>query len=221
MIMWALSDRAIPRSYRMMEGFGVHTFRLVNAEGKARFVKFHWKPLLGVHSLVWDEAQKIAGKDPDFHRRDLWEAIEHGDFPEYELGVQIVEEEDELKLRLRPARPDQARARGAGAGAARRQDDAQPQPGQLLRRDRAGRLPPRPTSSRASTSPTTRCCRAASSPTSTRSSSGSAGPTSHELPINRPLAPVHNNQRDGFMRQTDQPWPSEPTRPTRSAAAAR
>jgi catalase len=95
MLMWILSDRAIPRSYRMMEGFGVHTFRLVNAEGKARFVKFHWKPLLGVHAHVWDEAQKLAGKDPDYHRRDLWEAIEMGDYPEYELGLQIIEEEDE------------------------------------------------------------------------------------------------------------------------------
>jgi catalase len=98
MLMWVMSDRAIPRSYRMMEGFGVHTFRLINAEGKARFVKFHWKPLLGMHSLVWDEAQKIAGKDADFHRRDLWDAIEAGAFPEYELGVQIVEEEDEHKF---------------------------------------------------------------------------------------------------------------------------
>jgi catalase len=98
MLMWVLSDRAIPRSYRMMEGFGVHTFRLINAEGKARFVKFHWKPLLGMHSLVWDEAQKIAGKDGDFHRRDLWEAIEAGNFPEYELGVQIIEAEDEHKF---------------------------------------------------------------------------------------------------------------------------
>ena len=95
MIMWVMSDRAIPRSLRMMEGFGVHTFRLVNAKGKSRFVKFHWKPLLGVHSVVWDEAQKISGKDPDFHRRDLWEAIESGNFPEWELGVQVVEEEDE------------------------------------------------------------------------------------------------------------------------------
>jgi catalase len=76
MVMWIMSDRAITRSYRMMEGFGVNTFRLVNAEGKSRFVKFHWKPALGVHSLVWDEAQKIAGKDSDFLRRDLWEAIE-------------------------------------------------------------------------------------------------------------------------------------------------
>jgi catalase len=75
MIMWVMSDRAIPRSFRMMEGFGVHTFRLVDAGGQSRFVKFHWKPLLGVHSVAWDEAQKISGKDPDFHRRDLWEAI--------------------------------------------------------------------------------------------------------------------------------------------------
>jgi catalase len=94
MIMWHLSDRGIPRSYRMMEGFGVHTFRLVNAEGKSRFVKFHWKPLLGVHSFVWDEALKIAGKDPDFHRRDLWKAIEMGAYPEYELGLQIIEEDE-------------------------------------------------------------------------------------------------------------------------------
>ena len=98
MIMWVMSDRAIPRSLRMMEGFGVHTFRFINEEGKSCFVKFHWKPLLGVHSVVWDEAQKISGKDPDFHRRDLWEAIENGDFPEWELGVQIVEEKDEHKF---------------------------------------------------------------------------------------------------------------------------
>src|SRR5687767_13489450 len=98
MIMWVMSDRAIPRSLRMMEGFGVHTFRFINEAGKSCFVKFHWKPLLGVHSVVWDEAQKISGKDPDFHRRDLWEAIENGDFPEWELGVQIVEEKDEQKF---------------------------------------------------------------------------------------------------------------------------
>ncbi|MDQ2979914.1 MAG: catalase, partial [Acidobacteriota bacterium] len=95
MIMWVMSDRALPRSYRMMEGFGVHTFRFVNAAGKSRFVKFHWKPVLGMHSVAWDEAQKISGKDPDFHRRDLWEAIESGNYPQYELGVQIVEEEQE------------------------------------------------------------------------------------------------------------------------------
>ena len=100
MIMWVLSDRTLPRSYRMMQGFGIHTYRFVNAEGKSRFVKFHWKPLLGVHSIVWDEAQKIGGKDPDFHRRDLSEAIEQGAYPEYELGVQIIEEEDEFKFDL-------------------------------------------------------------------------------------------------------------------------
>jgi catalase len=95
MIMWVLSDRALPRSYAMMEGFGVHTFRLINAEGKSTFVKFHWKPVLGVHSLVWDEAQKVAGKDPDFNRRDLWERIEDGNPVEFELGVQLVDEKDE------------------------------------------------------------------------------------------------------------------------------
>jgi catalase len=95
MLMWVLSDRAIPRSFRMMEGFGVHTFRFINEEGKGRFVKFHWRPMLGTHSLVWDEAQKLAGKDPDWLRRDLWEAIEKGHYPEFELSAQIVEEEDE------------------------------------------------------------------------------------------------------------------------------
>ncbi|MGI5232228.1 catalase [Actinoallomurus sp. CA-142502] len=95
MMMWMMSDRALPRSFRMMQGFGVHTFRLVNEAGKGTFVKFHWKPKLGTHSLVWDETQKVAGKDPDFNRRDLWEAIESGQYPEYELGVQLVPEGEE------------------------------------------------------------------------------------------------------------------------------
>jgi catalase len=93
MLMWVMSDRAIPRSFRMMEGFGVNTFRLVNAKGLSHFVKFHWKPKLGKHGLVWDEAQKIAGKDPDFHRRDLWESIAQGNFPEWELGLQLIPED--------------------------------------------------------------------------------------------------------------------------------
>jgi catalase len=97
-VFWVISDRGIPRSYRMMEGFGIHTFRLINREGKSVFVKFHWKPLLGVHSVVWDEAQKISGINPDFHRRDLWEAIESGNYPQYDFGVQIVPEEDEHKF---------------------------------------------------------------------------------------------------------------------------
>ncbi|GAB3458375.1 catalase [Streptomonospora sediminis] len=96
MMMWLMSDRAIPRSYRMMQGFGVHTFRLVNERGEGTFVKFHWKPLLGTHSLVWDETQKIGGKDPDYNRRDLWDAIERGQYPEYELGLQLVPESQEF-----------------------------------------------------------------------------------------------------------------------------
>ncbi|HEY6235234.1 MAG TPA: catalase, partial [Candidatus Elarobacter sp.] len=102
MIMWVMSDRAIPRSLRMMEGFGVHSYRFIDAKGRATFVKFHWKPVLGMHSLVWDEAQKLAGKDADFHRRDLWEAIEKGDqtgeYPEFELGVQLFSDADADKF---------------------------------------------------------------------------------------------------------------------------
>lgn len=93
MIMWHLSDRAIPRSYRMMQGFGVHTFRLVNENNESVFCKFHWTPVAGTHSLMWDEAVKISGADPDFHRRDLWEAIEAGAYPEWELGLQVFTEE--------------------------------------------------------------------------------------------------------------------------------
>ena len=92
MVLWLMSDRAIPRSYRMMEGFGVHTFRLLNEAGNSTYVKFHWKPVLGSHALVWDEAQKLAGKDADFHRRDLWDAIESGAFPEWELGIQTFDD---------------------------------------------------------------------------------------------------------------------------------
>lgn len=92
MIMWVMSDRAIPRSFRFMEGFGVHTFRLINAEGKSTFVKFHWKPKLGLQSVVWNEAVKINGADPDFHRRDLWESIKSGNFPEWELQVQLFDD---------------------------------------------------------------------------------------------------------------------------------
>ncbi len=97
MIMWVMSDRAIPRSLRMMEGFGVHTFKLVNKDGKGTFVKFHWKPKLGVHSVAWNEAQKISGFNSDFHRQDLWDAIESGNYPQWDLGVQLIPEEDEFK----------------------------------------------------------------------------------------------------------------------------
>ncbi|HEV7687271.1 MAG TPA: catalase, partial [Acidimicrobiia bacterium] len=93
MLMWIMSDRAIPRSFRFMEGFGVHTFRLVNEEGRSTFVKFHWKPKQGMQSVVWNEALKINGADPDFHRRDLWDAITQGDFPEWELGLQLFDDD--------------------------------------------------------------------------------------------------------------------------------
>jgi len=92
MLMWVMSDRAIPRSLRMIEGFGVNTFRFVNAEGDSNFVKFHWRPVLGAASVLWDEAVKINGADQDFHRRDLWKAIDSGNFPEFEFGVQIIDE---------------------------------------------------------------------------------------------------------------------------------
>ena len=97
-VMWAMSDRGIPRSLRMVEGFGIHTFRLVNVQGKSHFVRFHWKPVAGACSLVWDEAHELTGRDPDFHRKDLWDAIEAGDYPEWELGMQIIPEKDEFKF---------------------------------------------------------------------------------------------------------------------------
>lgn len=98
MFMWAMSDRGIPRSYRMMQGFGVNTFTLINAEGKRHFVKFHWTPTIGVHSLVWDEALKIGGQDPDFHRKDLMEAIESGVYPKWKFGIQTIPEGEEDKF---------------------------------------------------------------------------------------------------------------------------
>ena len=140
MLMWVMSDRAIPRSYRMMQGFGVHTFRLVNAQGESVFVKFHWSPVLGTHSVVWDEAVKISGADPDFHRRDLWEAIEAGAYPEWELALQIFTEEQAEAFSFDVLDSDQDRAGRTGAAAPGRQDGAEPQSGQLLRRDRASRV---------------------------------------------------------------------------------
>jgi catalase len=98
MIMWAMSDRTIPRSFRMMEGFGVNTFRLVNSAGMSKFVRFHWLPMLGTAAVLWDEAVKISGADPDFHRRDLFEAIAGGNFPEFELGFQILDDKMADKL---------------------------------------------------------------------------------------------------------------------------
>jgi len=201
MVMWLMSDRAIPRSFRMMEGFGVHTFRLVNAANESFFVKFHWKPLLGVHSVAWDEAQKISGKDPDFHRRDLWEAIESGNFPEWELGVQIVPEADEHKfdfdlLDATKIIPEElVPVQRIGKLTLNRNPDnffAETEqvafhighivPGIDFTNDPLlqGRL---------FSYTDTQLIRL-------------GGPNFQEIPINRPVNPVHNNQRDGFMRQT-------------------
>jgi catalase len=200
MLMWVMSDRALPRSFRMMQGFGVHTFRLVNAQGRSHFVKFHWTPVAGTHSLDWDESVKIAGADPDYTRRDLWESIEAGVFPEYELGLQIFTEAqaetfsfdvlDPTKLvpeELVPVTP-------AGRMVLDRNPDnffAETEqvafgvqnlvPGIDFSNDPllAGRI---------HSYFDTQLLRL-------------GGPNFHEIPINAPIAQAHNNQRDGFHRQ--------------------
>ena len=201
MLMWVMSDRAIPRSYRMMQGFGVHTFRLVNAAGESRFVKFHWKPLLGTHSLVWDEAVKIAGADPDFHRRDLWEAIEAGDFPEWELGLQIFTEEDAERFSFDVLDATKIDSRGTGTGEAGRPHGAEPQPRTTSSPRPSRSRSARRTSFRASTSATIRCWPGRIHSYVDTQITRLGGPNFHEIPINAPLAQVHNNQRDGMHRQ--------------------
>ena len=199
-LMWVMSDRGIPRSLRMMQGFGVHTFRLVNDAGESVFCKFHWRPLLGTHSLVWDEAVKISGADSDFHRRDLWEAIEAGEYPEWEMGLQIFTEAqadsfsfdvlDATKLipeELVPVMP-------VGRMVLDRNPDnffaeteqvafctAHIIPGLDFSNDPllAGRI---------------------HSYVDTQISR-LGGANFHEIPINAPLAPINNNQRDGMHRQ--------------------
>jgi len=200
MLMWVMSDRALPRSFRTMQGFGVHTFRLVNAKGESRFVKFHWSPKAGTHSLDWDESVKIAGADPDYTRRDLWESIESGIFPEFELGLQIFTEEqanrfsfdvlDATKIvpeELVPVTP-------VGRMVLDRNPDnffAETEqvafgvqnlvPGIDFSNDPllAGRI---------HSYFDTQLLRL-------------GGPNFHEIPINAPIAQAHNNQRDGFHRQ--------------------
>ena len=200
MLMWVMSDRALPRSFRTMQGFGVHTFRLVNAKGESRFVKFHWTPIAGTHSLDWDESVKIAGADPDYTRRDLWESIEAGVFPEYELGFQIFTEAqanefsfdvlDATKIvpeELVPVTP-------VGRMVLNRNPDnffAETEqvafgvqnlvPGIDFSNDPllAGRI---------HSYFDTQLLRL-------------GGPNFHEIPINAPIAQAHNNQRDGFHRQ--------------------
>ena len=206
-IMWAISDRAIPRSLRMMEGFGVHTFRFVNEKNESVFVKFHWKPVLGIHSVAWDEAQKISGKDSDFHRRDLWEAIEGGNFAEWNFGVQIVEEKDELKFDfdlLDPTKliPEEiVPVRIIGKMTLNRNPDnffAETEqvafhPGHIVPGIDFSNDPL--LQGRLFSYSYTQLSRLGS-------------PNFHEIPINRPVTPVHNNQRDGHMRQTINPGQS-------------
>ena len=200
-VIWNMSDRALPRSFRMMEGFGVNTFRFINDEGKSHFVKLHWKPKLGVHSLVWDETQKIAGKDPDFNRRDLWEAIEAGDYPEYELGVQLLPEEDEFKFDFDILDPtklwpeeDIPVTKIGKMTLNRNVDNVFAETEQVA--FHPGHVVPGIDFSndpllqgRLFSYTDTQLIRL-------------GGPNFHEIPINRSVCPFHNNQRDGYHRQT-------------------
>jgi len=201
MVMWVMSDRAIPRSFRMMEGFGVNSYRFVNAQGKAHLVKFHWKPLLGVHSLAWTESLRLGGYDPDFHRRDLWDAIESGAYPEWELGVQLIPEEDQLKYEFDPLDatkivPEELiPVRRIGKLTLNRNPDNFFAETEQVAFDVGNLVPGIDFSNdpllqgRAFSYVDTQLTRL-------------GGPNFHEIPINRSVAPVHNNQRDGFMRQT-------------------
>ena len=200
MIMWVMSDRAIPRSLRMMEGFGVHTFRLINEEGKSVFVKFHWKPLLGVHSVAWDEATIISGKDPDFHRRDLFDAIESGAFPEWELGIQVVEEKDEHKYPfdlLDPTKliPEElVPVQRIGKMVLNRNTD-----NFFAETEQVAFHPGHLVPGIDFTNDPLLQGRLFSYTDTQLSRLGS--PNFHEIPINRSINTVHNNQRDGHMRQ--------------------
>jgi len=200
MLPWQMSDRAIPRSYRMMQGFGVHTFRLINAAGESVFCKFHWTPKSGTHSLVWDEAAKLCGADPDYHRRDLWEAIEAGAFPEWELALQVFTEE-------------QAEAFDFDV-----LDSTKLIPEELVPLVPVGKLVlnRNPDNFFAETEQVA-FCTAHIVPGIDFSNdpllqgrihsyldtqiSRLGGPNFHEIPINAPVAQVHNNQRDGMHRQ--------------------
>ncbi|MEK3993453.1 catalase [Psychrobacillus sp. FSL K6-2365] len=201
MIMWHMSDRTLPKNYRVMEGFGVNTFRFVNEAGVSRFVKFHWKPVFGVHSLVWDEAQKISGKDPDFQRRDLWESIENGNFAEYELGVQLIDQADEFKFtfdildatKIWPEEVVPVKIIGKMT-LNRNVDNVFAETEQVA--FHPGNLVPGIDftndpllQGRLFSYIDTQLLRL-------------GGPNFTEIPINRPVCPFHNNQRNGFSRQT-------------------
>jgi catalase len=201
MLMWIMSDRAIPRSLRMMEGFGVHTFRLVNAAGETSLVKFHWKPVLGVHGLVWDEAQTLAGVDPDFHRRDLYNAIAAGAYPEWELGLQVFPDDedqrfegidllDSTKLVPEELAPVQSVGRLTlnrnPANFFAETEQVAFHTGHLVRGIEATDDPLM--QARLFSYLDTQLTRL-------------GGPNFAQIPINRPLVPVNDNLRDGFMQQ--------------------
>ena len=198
--MWNMSDRGIPRSYRTMQGFGVHTFRLVNRQNEAVFVKFHWSPVAGTHSLVWDEAVKIGGADPDFHRRDLWESIEGGNYPQWDLQLQVFSEEE---------------AEGYSFDVL---DATKLVPEELVPLRTVGRmtLNRNPDNFFAETEQVAFCTSNVvpgidfSNDPLLQGRNFSyldtqitrlGGPNHHEIPINASVAQVHNNQRDGFHRQ--------------------
>lgn len=201
MIMWHLSDRALPRSFRMMDGFGVNTYRLINDEGESFFVKFHWRALLGAHSMTWDETQKIAGKDSDFNRRDLWDAIEMGDYPEYEFSIQVIPDGEEKKFDFDIL------------------DATKIWPEELVPRIPVGKmvLNRNPDNFFAETEQVAFCVGNLVSGIDVSDDPllqgrlfsyldtqliRLGGPNFNEIPINRPLSPVVNNQRDGYHRMT-------------------
>jgi len=220
-VIWAMSDRAIPRNLRSMQGFGVHTFRLINAAGKAHFVKFHWTPKQGLSALVWDEAQKLCGKDPDFHRRDLYEAIEQGAYPEWELGVQIVEEQDEMKFDfdlLDPTKiiPEElVPVTPIGRFVLNRNVD-----NFFAETEQVAFCPGHIVPGIDFTNDPLLQARLFSYTDTQLSRLG--GPNFHQIPINKPVCPFHNNQRDAMHQHIvhkgqasyqpnsiDQNWPVE------------
>jgi catalase len=201
MLMWVMSDRAIPRSYRTMEGFGVHTFRLVNAKGKTTLVKFHWKPVAGLASLVWEESQKLGGIDPDFHRRDLWDSIESGSYPEWDFGIQVFKDTDDQMFE--------------GIDLL---DPTKLVPEELAPVEIIGRLTlnRNPTNFFAETEQVAFCTahvprgidftddpllQARNFSYLDTQLTRLGGPNFDQLPINRPRSPVNTNQRDGFSQQ--------------------
>lgn len=221
MVLWAMSDRALPRDYRSMEGFGVHTFRLIDKQNKSRFVRFHWKPVAGTFSMVWDEAQKLWGRDPDFHRRGMWDDIVNDDFLEFELGIQVVEEEDEHKFDFDILDPtklipeEQVPVTLIGKMVLNRNPD-----NYFAETEQVAFCPSHVVPGIDFSNDPLLQGRLFSYLDTQISRLG--GPNFHEIPINRPVCPFHNNQRDGMHRQTvntgqasyepnsiDDGWPKE------------